>query len=81
MNNERSIILCVFTNRRGYQTFRPLTSLWTYDLMPVLGKLIIDVFTVLCAILDNTPESNIQGRIKGIDALGLRLGGTNFVKL
>ena len=34
----------------------------------------IPVFTVMCAILDRTPEGNIQGRIKGRDALGLRLG-------
>ena len=33
----------------------------------------IDEFTVMCAILDRTPEVNIQGRIKGRDALGLRL--------
>ena len=34
----------------------------------------IDVFTVVSAILDNTPEFKIQGRIKGRDTLGLRLG-------
>ena len=41
----------------------------------------IDVFTVISAILDNTPEGNIQGRIKGRDALGLGWEGPNFVKL
>ena len=34
----------------------------------------IDVFTVMCAILANTLQSNTQGRIKGRDALDLRLG-------
>ena len=34
----------------------------------------IDAFTVMCAILDRTPEVNIQGRSKGRDALGLKLG-------
>ena len=31
----------------------------------------IDIFTVICAILDRTPEFNIQGGIKGRDALRL----------
>ena len=41
--------------------------------MKVAKSSIIDVFTVISAILDNPPEVNIQGRIKGRDALGLRL--------
>ena len=38
----------------------------------------IDVFTVMCAILANTPQGNIQDWIKGRDAIGLRLG--NYFK-